>query len=687
MEHAVLSTGERKAYEKLAVPFCVFSVHGNSWTLQAVSDGLCRALGTTREALSAPAAEILKKYVHPDDFSHLHDDLENACLTSNGQYSSVYRVRTGKNHSYRWTAGKGCVQYQPDGSYLLSVFFSDVHDETELHREENAEKQRRDLLFSEILSTTQTAIFWKNADRRFLGANRAFLDYYGFADISEIIGKNDEDMGWHTEPDPYKNDELRVLRDGVSTYRVPGKCIARGENRNIVASKSPLTADGKIVGLVGSFEDVTREVEQQQEISHLNAALKEQIRNRDLLMSISEVCIIKISLKDFTLLEYNDAMCRMIGIAPEEYEHQYHRNMEEYFTGRFRGELDNLKIATERAVAAGEPSVSLNMRVPTANGFVWVGGSVSFTDYDPGTKRPDAMYAVYRDITDAIEAQKKLELAEIEIQKSILMKSQLSKMRSMIDGVPAGIGALRIADGIPDKVIQLNRFFTERIDIAAGKDSVVNLDAFMGVLHPDDRERFEKEYHEFMHVKTLTIRQYRFRNISGDYIWFNVRGTVARISEDTEIAYFTYTNINEIKVAEAELKESRRFYRAVVQAAKLATWEYDFRSRTIRLSDDARTKKVSSILAMDSVTENVPDSMAGLIDPDDLPAFMEMYRKVEQGQNASCEVWYKPMNGREPRCERITYIAVNGPDGKPGSCDRFFPEHHGREESGGTLSA
>jgi len=665
MEHAVLSCEERKAYEKLAVPFCAFSIKRNDWTLLAVSDGLCRALRTSREALSAPVPEVLKKYIHPSNFSHFHDDLENAILTPNGQYSSVYRVKVGKDNSYRWIAGKGCLQYQPDGSYLLSVFFSDVHDETELHREENAEKMPRDILFSEILSTTKTAIFWKNADRRFLGANRAFLDYYGFADISEILGKNDEDMGWHTEPDPYKNDELRILRDGVSTYRVPGKCIARGENRNIVASKSPLIVDGKIVGLVGSFEDVTREVEQQQEISHLNEALQEQIRDRDLLMSISEVCIIKVSLKDFTLLEYNDAMCRMIGIVPEEYEHQYHRNMEEYFTGRFKSELDSLKKATERAIDAGEHSVSLNMRVPAANGFVWVGGSISFTDYDPGTNRPGAMYAVYRDITDAIEAQKKLELAEIEIQKSILMKSQISKMRSMIDGVPGGIGALRISDGIPDKMIQLNRFFTERIDIAAGKDNIVNLNAFMDVLHPDDRERFEKEYREFMLAKTLTIRQYRFRNVSGDYIWFNVRGTVARVSENSEIAYFTYTNINEIKVAEAELKDSRRFYRAVVQAAKLSTWEYDIKSHTIRMSDDARTKKTASILALDSVIENVPDSITGLIDPDDLPAFMEMYRKVEEGQNASSVVWYKPVNGREPRCERVSYIAVNGPDGKP----------------------
>jgi len=50
-------------------------------------------------------------------------------------------------------------------------------------------------LLQQILSTTKTAIFWKDAERRFRGANQAFLDYYGFASIHDILGKTDEDMG------------------------------------------------------------------------------------------------------------------------------------------------------------------------------------------------------------------------------------------------------------------------------------------------------------------------------------------------------------------------------------------------------------------------------------------------------------------------------------------------------------
>ncbi len=111
-------------------------------------------------------------------------------------------------------------------------------------------------LFDSIINTSQDCVFWKDADRRFLGVNQAFLDFYGFESQDILIGKNDEEMGWHNDPEPYKRDELRVLA-GESTYKVPGKCIIRGEERDIIASKRPLYENGRIVGLVGSFIDVT----------------------------------------------------------------------------------------------------------------------------------------------------------------------------------------------------------------------------------------------------------------------------------------------------------------------------------------------------------------------------------------------------------------------------------------------
>ena len=111
-------------------------------------------------------------------------------------------------------------------------------------------------LFDSIINTSQDCVFWKDSDRRFLGVNQAFLDFYGFESADVLIGKTDEDMGWHSDPEPFRQDELRVL-SGRSTYKVQGKCMIRGEERDIIASKRPLYDGDKIIGLVGSFIDIT----------------------------------------------------------------------------------------------------------------------------------------------------------------------------------------------------------------------------------------------------------------------------------------------------------------------------------------------------------------------------------------------------------------------------------------------
>ncbi len=119
-----------------------------------------------------------------------------------------------------------------------------------------------------ILDTTQDCVFWKDKHRRFVGVNRAFLNAYGLDSASELIGKTDEDMGWHPDPEPFRQDELDVL-NGKSIRFARGQCVIRGRTRDILASKSPLYDGEEIVGLVGSFIDITDQVNQRRDNEHL----------------------------------------------------------------------------------------------------------------------------------------------------------------------------------------------------------------------------------------------------------------------------------------------------------------------------------------------------------------------------------------------------------------------------------
>ena len=120
-------------------------------------------------------------------------------------------------------------------------------------------------LLKAIFDNKGIKFFWKDRERRFVGANQAFLDFYGFDSEREIIGRTDEDMGWHIDPVPFKNDEVRVITNGETVENAEGTCIIRGEIRNIRANKNPIyDDDGNIVGLVGYFIDITDEVRQRE---------------------------------------------------------------------------------------------------------------------------------------------------------------------------------------------------------------------------------------------------------------------------------------------------------------------------------------------------------------------------------------------------------------------------------------
>ena len=111
-----------------------------------------------------------------------------------------------------------------------------------------------EVLLSGILQVTERLIFWKDEQRRFIGANQAFLDYYGFSSIDEILGKTDEDLGW-TRNAHFRGDEERVLQ-GERVLDVSGYTLRRGEYRDIRVSKMPLWQEGKVIGFVGFLVDV-----------------------------------------------------------------------------------------------------------------------------------------------------------------------------------------------------------------------------------------------------------------------------------------------------------------------------------------------------------------------------------------------------------------------------------------------
>ena len=219
---------------------------------------------SNRQGIGELVEEYSVRYIYPPDreaFACMFDpETVNTRLKERGtiSYSEVFRSYA-RHGQYAWK--EYTLLRIDDENYFVLV--RSVHEYVKNLISKNREEihgsgpYSPETLWNNLIRSEMVRLFWKDRDRRFLGASQGFLDFYGFASDREIIGKNDEELGWHVHPDLYMNDEYKVIQEGTTFLNVPGNCMSHGENHEIRASKTPLyDNNGEITGLIGYFLDV-----------------------------------------------------------------------------------------------------------------------------------------------------------------------------------------------------------------------------------------------------------------------------------------------------------------------------------------------------------------------------------------------------------------------------------------------
>ncbi|MDO4806122.1 MAG: EAL domain-containing protein [Coriobacteriales bacterium] len=200
---------------------------------------------------------FIDRYLHPQDrerylrYMEL-DSIESRLETSGKEYLAEAFRALMPDGLYAWMTIV-LVPIMMDERRMVLVCSRRSNSDAHIAMS-NEEEIPKSLLWDTLVDLVPAGVFWKNADRRFVGVNKNFLDFYAFESTNDVLGKTDEDMGWHVDTDPFKNNELRVLA-GESVLNAHGTCIAQGEVRNILASKIPLRQGGRVIGLLGYFTD------------------------------------------------------------------------------------------------------------------------------------------------------------------------------------------------------------------------------------------------------------------------------------------------------------------------------------------------------------------------------------------------------------------------------------------------
>jgi two-component system, NtrC family, sensor kinase len=134
-----------------------------------------------------------------------------------------------------------------------------------------------------VMDTLPEHIFWKDRDSVFLGCNQKLADVAGVATPADIVGKTDYDLPWkREEADFFRQCDRRVMESGIPEVGIiEPQLQANGKQAWLETNKIPLRdAAGNVIGIMGSFQDVTPRYEAELALKRLNEALEERVSER-----------------------------------------------------------------------------------------------------------------------------------------------------------------------------------------------------------------------------------------------------------------------------------------------------------------------------------------------------------------------------------------------------------------------
>lgn len=232
-----------------------------------VSDVVYDVLGYTQK-------EILGTYFYDLHPLEGREEFKNAAfelIKRKDSFSNVKNCAEHRDGSTVWLMTNGLPLLAPDGR-LLGYRGNDT-DITEWKKAEDEILESRNLLHT-IIDTIPIRVFWKNKYLRYMGCNTLFAQDAGLESPSDIIGKDDYQLGWKDQAEMYRADDRAVIESGESKlFYEEDQTTPDGTTIWLSTSKIPLkNQDGSVLGVVGIYEDITKKKEMEDHLL-LNAKM------------------------------------------------------------------------------------------------------------------------------------------------------------------------------------------------------------------------------------------------------------------------------------------------------------------------------------------------------------------------------------------------------------------------------
>ena len=164
-----------------------------------------------------------------------------------------------------------------------------------------------------VLDNIPVRVFWKDLDCRYLGCNQPFAEDAGHSDPNDLIGQNDFDFPWsRQEAEAFQKDDRAVMRSGRPRigFEEP-QTHHDGATRWLQTSKIPMRDEkGQIIGVLGTYEDITQRKKAEEELYRLRNYLSNIINSMpSILVGVDT---------DGAIIQWNRKAKQVTGLSAED---------------------------------------------------------------------------------------------------------------------------------------------------------------------------------------------------------------------------------------------------------------------------------------------------------------------------------------------------------------------------------
>jgi PAS domain S-box-containing protein len=219
-------------------------------------------------ASHAATRELHTGYLRPNGVA----SVLNVPFFNEGRIAGVISCEQ-QGEAKEWTEED--IEFLKSCSDLVTVAYNTMKINTMVE-----EMQSTQQTLQAVIDNIPRAIFWKDKDLRFQGANRIFAQVAGVRSPRELVGLTDFDMPWKDHAEAYRKDDLAVIESRKSRLDQEERNVnSAGTESWVLTSKVVVTNQhGEVTGVLGMFEDITdrkhRETDIQAKLQELEALQK-----------------------------------------------------------------------------------------------------------------------------------------------------------------------------------------------------------------------------------------------------------------------------------------------------------------------------------------------------------------------------------------------------------------------------